>query len=192
MDDGVLGRDVGLGLAAVTGQERVVDVVVVAPPPALDVLERVEFARVGLVVRPERQDKLGRLVRFRGRTRLSEFLTRAAVERLEARDEVALSLGPVRAKARVLWVREEGDGPDVVRGGPAGLLVVGRLVPRARLEFGDAEGGARGESARKWAIPGIGKRGNGLLHTERDMLVVVPVCRVAGVSRPVHVVKAGA
>lgn len=154
VDDGVLGRDVALRLPAVTDDERVVHVVAVTPPPAFHVLEPLEVFRLAVraLVPGQGQHERGRVVRRRRRTRLCHLFGRAAVEHLEAGDEFAFALGAVRAQARVLGVREERDGPDVVRGGPTRRESVGRLVPGAGLELGNATfrigtRGGRGESA---------------------------------------------
>jgi len=136
--DNKLGRNVALGLPAVPDDERVIHAVVVAPPPPLDALKQLELVLARLVVARSRQHEPRRLVSWRWRARLAELLCRAAVEDLEAGDEGALAGRAVGAQARVLVVREEGDGRDVVRGGPAGLLSVGGLVTGARLELGDA------------------------------------------------------
>lgn len=148
MDDGVLGRDIALRLATVADDERVVHVVVVTPPPAFHVLEPLEvFLAVRALVPGQGQHECGRLARRRRRARLAQLFGRATVEHLEASDEFALALGAVRAQARVLGVREERDGPDVVRGGPTRRESVGGLVPSTGLELGNATFGM---------IPGAG------------------------------------
>jgi hypothetical protein len=138
MDDDVFRRYVALRLLAVADDERVVDVVVVAPPPSLNALESLQLRLVGLLLTRSGKDVLRRFTRRRRRGGLAESLSGTAVENAEARDERSLAGRAVRTETGVLAVAEEGNGRDVVRGGPAGELTIIGGVAGTSAELGNA------------------------------------------------------
>lgn len=109
----------------------------VGPPPPLDPLQLCAFPLGFLLIR-DRQDKLGGVLRLRGRTRHAQDLARPAIQRVEADDEGAFARGAVGAEAGVFRIREKVGGGDVVGGGPARVEPVGGFVARASEELGDA------------------------------------------------------
>lgn len=108
-----LRRDVLLTILLIAGLERIVDLMLVRPAPALDSTQSLEIL-LRLLVGGDGHNELRRILGGWGRGGLTESLGRATIERFEADDERALARGTVGAQLGVLLVREQVGRLDVV------------------------------------------------------------------------------